>query len=1163
MKSNITQLIDFSKIDVLLESFNKSTGFVTAILDLEGNILSKSGWRKVCTEFHRKHTVTSQNCLISDTVLANKMAEGEKYHFYKCMNGLVDVAMPIMLNGEHVANLFTGQFFVEEPDIEFFRKQAQKYGFDEEKYLNYLSKVPVVSEEKVKANLDFLHLMTQFISERSVEKEELRQAKEQADETNAIITAIIEGTVDSIWAFDRDYNIIYINHVFQRDFMASFGVLLQKGSNLLASLPEIIRPLWKPRYEKVLAGDQFNIIDELETAVGRTFIQVTFNPIVNNGEVIGASCFGSNITGRKQMELQQAELHRKMSTMIGNLEGIVYRCSNDPDWPMEYMSEGCYKLTGYKISDFIEDKTLTFNDIIHPDYRELLWAEWQKVLAEHKHMVYEYPIITKNAEIKWVWEQGCGVYSDSGEVIALEGLITDITERKKAEIDLQLAKEQAEENEKHFKLLFESNADGITILKSGVEGLSGRILQYNENAARQLGYTVDEFLLIDVTTLEANTNPQIQSLRMKDLAGKGEITYETELKHKNGYLIPVEVKALLIKYFNHPAVMFITRDISERKRTENALKDEKDRIRTILDLVGDPIFVKDDQHRVTLANNAFYDIFCLNEADVLGSTLVGKVTKNEKEHFITVDRQVLDTGLTDVREEELTVNNETKQIITRKIRFVDDSGNRFIVGSIHDITERKRAEAQLRKLSQAVEQSPVSIVITDTGGIIEYVNPTFTKSTGYTQAEAVGKNPSVLKSGEQSKEFYEELWATITSGNDWKGEFHNKKKNGELYWEAALISPIKNRQGEIVNYLAIKENVTERKQSEAQLRKLSQAVEQNSASVVIMDTEGAIEYVNPYFTSLTGYTYHAVQGTKLRIFNKGKLTEKDYKDLINSMHAGKEWRGEYQNRKKNGEFYWEQVVISPIMNENAEITNLVAICENVDERKKMEQQLGNTMAQLQKFATHIQKVREDEKTSLAREIHDDLGQLLVAMKIDVGLTRMQIDKALKVSKTDEIKLRLSNHIDMITKAIMSARRIMNGLRPVRLELLGFSGAAQEYIVDFAARYAIDCESKIDFEIKKLDDDRSLALYRILQESLMNVVKHANATKVEIVYQQIAGDLLFEVADNGVGFIVGKDARDDSYGLIGISERVSILNGVLKIESSPGCGTKVSVRFKLE
>ena len=1162
MKSNITELIDFSKIDILLESFNKSTGFVTAILDLDGNVLSKSGWRQICTEFHRKDTATAQNCLISDTILANKMAEGEKYHFYKCMNGLVDVAMPIMLNGEHVANLFTGQFFVEEPDIEFFRKQARKYGFDEEKYLDYLNKVPVVSEDRVKANLDFLHLMTQFISERSVEKEELRSAKEQAEETNANISAIIEGTAESIWAFDRDFNILYINHVFQQDFFESFGVMLQKGSNLLASLPEIIRPLWKPRYEKVLSGEHFSIIDELKTAVGQIFIQITFNPIVNNGEVIGGSCFGSNITEQKRMEMQQAELHRKMSTMIGNLEGIVYRCSNHPDWPMEYMSEGCYKLTGYKISDFVDGNKLTFNDIIHPDYRDLLWSEWQKVLSERRHMVYEYPIITKNAEIKWVWEQGCGVYSDNGEVIALEGFITDITERKKAEIELQMAKEQAEENERQFKLLFESNADGITILKTDAEGLPSEILQLNENAARQLGYEVDELLSIDLASLESNALLRIQN-RMKDLAGKGQITYETELKHKQGHSIPVEVKALLIKYFNQPAVMFIVRDISERKRNENALKAEKDRIRTILDLVGDPIFMKDDQHRVTLANNAFYEIFCLNEADVLGDTLVDKVTKNEKEHFMTVDRLVLDTGLTDVREEELTVNNTTKQIITRKIRYVDEGGNKFIVGSIHDITERKLAEEQLSKLSQAVEQSPVSVVITDINGAIEYVNPTFTKSTGYTMAEAIGVNPRILKSGLQNKEFYADLWATITSGNDWKGEFNNKKKNGELYWEAALISPIKNRQGEIVNYLAVKENITERKKSEAQLRKLSQAVEQNSASVVIMDTEGTIEYVNPYFTSLTGYTFNAVQGTKLRIFNSGKLTNADYSDLIGSINSGKEWRGEYQNRKKNGEFYWEQVVISPILNENSEVTNLVAICENVDERKKMEQQLSNTMAQLQKFATHIQQVREDEKNSLAREIHDDLGQLLVAMKIDVGLTKMQIDNALSAGNSDEVKHRLSNHIDMITKAITSARRIMNGLRPVRLELLGFAGAAQEYIVDFSARYAIKCESKIDFEIKKLDDDRSLALYRILQESLMNVVKHANATRVEIVYQQTDGGLLFEVADNGVGFTVGKGARDDSYGLIGINERVSLLNGVLKIESSPGHGTRVSVSLNID
>src|SRR5690606_26613293 len=121
--------------NVLLEGFYKSTGFVTAILDLEGNILSRSGWRQICTEFHRVNPVTAKNCWISDTELANKMALGEKIHFYKCLNGIIDIAIPIVINDEHIANLFTGQIFFEKPDVGFFKKQAEKYGFNEKIYL--------------------------------------------------------------------------------------------------------------------------------------------------------------------------------------------------------------------------------------------------------------------------------------------------------------------------------------------------------------------------------------------------------------------------------------------------------------------------------------------------------------------------------------------------------------------------------------------------------------------------------------------------------------------------------------------------------------------------------------------------------------------------------------------------------------------------------------------------------------------------------------------------------------------------------------------------------------------------------------------------------------------------------------------------------------------
>ena len=135
-----------------------------------------------------------------------------------------------------------------------------------------------------------------------------------------------------------------------------------------------------------------------------------------------------------------------------------------------------------------------------------------------------------------------------------------------------------------------------------------------------------------------------------------------------------------------------------------------------------------------------------------------------------------------------------------------------------DITDRKRIEDDLRKLSMAVEQSPATVVITDTQGKIEYVNPKFTRLTGYTPEEAIGQNPRILKSGETPTAVYKELWKTIISGKEWQGEFHNKKKNGELYWESALIAPVKDDTGKIRHFLAVKEDITERKRAEQDLK---------------------------------------------------------------------------------------------------------------------------------------------------------------------------------------------------------------------------------------------------------------------------------------------------------------------------------------------------------
>jgi len=168
-------------------------------------------------------------------------------------------------------------------------------------------------------------------------------------------------------------------------------------------------------------------------------------------------------------------------------------------------------------------------------------------------------------------------------------------------------------------------------------------------------------------------------------------------------------------------------------------------------------------------------------------------------------------------------------------RFVEIFSSQIVINQkqylfsiIHDISDRIQTESNLRKLNKAIEQSPVSIEITDKNGRLEYVNPKFTEVTGYTFDEVIGKKPNILNSGKHTESFYKDLWETILSGIQWRGEFYNKKKNGEFFWEYASISPIFDENKEIVNFVAIKEDITERKQKEEELLIAKRAAEESN-----------------------------------------------------------------------------------------------------------------------------------------------------------------------------------------------------------------------------------------------------------------------------------------------------------------------------------------------
>jgi PAS domain S-box-containing protein len=159
------------------------------------------------------------------------------------------------------------------------------------------------------------------------------------------------------------------------------------------------------------------------------------------------------------------------------------------------------------------------------------------------------------------------------------------------------------------------------------------------------------------------------------------------------------------------------------------------------------------------------------------------------------------------------------------LSYVKLEASMLLMSYISDITERKAAENQLRKLSRAVEQSPSTVVITNTSGEMEYVNPKFVEITGYLEGEVLGRNPRILKSGKQAPGYYQELWDTVLNGGEWRGEFSNRRKDGTIYWESASISPIKSAEGETTHFVKVAEDITEQKRANAEMRKYAAELE--------------------------------------------------------------------------------------------------------------------------------------------------------------------------------------------------------------------------------------------------------------------------------------------------------------------------------------------------
>ncbi|HDZ10921.1 MAG TPA: PAS domain S-box protein, partial [Bacteroidetes bacterium] len=434
------------------------------------------------------------------------------------------------------------------------------------------------------------------------------------------------------------------------------------------------------------------------------------------------------------------------------------------------------------------------------------------------------------------------------EIGLLEEVATDLALALRTmhiESEQKHAHQAIQESEERYRALVEFLPIGIEVY------VDNKIAYANPYAVKLMGAgSQDELIGKSFLDFVHPDSQQLVKNRVKEIKPLVKLPIvEEKIINLNGDILDIEVTSIKIPYKNSYGILAAFSDITERKRIEEALRENEERFRILFQTSPDAISVnrlKDGIYQAV--NDAFVNLTGYTAEEVYEKSVIDLhfwVNDSDRKRFI----------------EEIISSGEAKNLVT-PFRIKDGSvrmglvsakkiildGSPHIISFARDITEWERAGEQINRLASVIEQASETVVITDLDGNIQYVNPAFEKTTGYSVSEALGQNPRILQSGQHDKAFYQELWAVITAGKTWQGVFVNKRKDGKLFYENAIIFPIKDSAGKIINFAAVKRDITAERELEEQLRQ-SQKLE------AIGQLAGGVAHdFNNLLTAINGYS---------------------------------------------------------------------------------------------------------------------------------------------------------------------------------------------------------------------------------------------------------------------------------------------------------------------
>lgn len=647
---------------------------------------------------------------------------------------------------------------------------------------------------------------------------------------------------DLVAIIDPEGKIVEYNNAFGQYFGTKFDSI-----NSRSCFEIIYRPVDAAAFNPLLNSIVSQKREESEINLDENYFLISVDPIYNSeSEISGFVHVMKDITERKKIQSalsESEEKYRLISTVASDYMFSAYKNPDGvfaPTWVV-----GAFEhITGYTFEEYKQIggwRATIFPDDLAQDDKDF------EELRHNRPVISEIRIVKKDGTVEWVRTYAHPVWNrHKNELEGINGAVQNITERKSAEEFLKRSEERMRvivEGTPHLFFYVQDSEANITYISPTVETITG--------------YTVKEWLNQrhwHITDSEINTRAkEVTRLHLQGL--QTEQPVNLEIKHADGYPILLEVyENPIFKDGKVAGLQGVAHNITERKRAEEDLKRSREAYKQFFDddLTGD--FISSADGRLLDCNPAYLKIMGFkSKEEALGCDLNTLFTTEfSRERMIS---DLLEKGRLEDYEYTLVRRDGKLIYIVSNIYANYDGKGNFISlkGYIFDNTTRKLAEIELSKLSEAVKQSPVMVMITDTNGRIEYVNPKFTAITQFTPEEVIGRTPRIINSGKNDASIYVELWHNINSGRDWSGELINKRKDGSLYWASVSISPLKNAEGKITHFISVTEDISDRKKLFEEIKESKERAEEASKAKTLFLAHMSHELRTP-LVGILGYS---------------------------------------------------------------------------------------------------------------------------------------------------------------------------------------------------------------------------------------------------------------------------------------------------------------------